>query len=403
LSITPAGVVRGVPSSTGTCQFTARVTDAEGRAATKPLAIQVAAGDPEGPHDYFDRLKQFPEVFPIAACRATAPDDKGACSLRNQDQLDRLTNAPGPNLTQNGFIYPHQTNAPGDAPDAARIEVTPCPNGCDAESGSIPNNQTLTFPLEYLNSGAMLFAWDAWFGAEWRPASCGGAIASQNNMKTFQIRAGAADRGKIYFETRLRFVSAKACDDFAAHDNRVYPAQGRHNFPNGLTDNSPYSPSGKNAQQPNTYPVKHSTWTRYVAYVELTRPGADSVFADWRSSYVGGAATVGVQYRDPSSDEVPHPDVWHAFTMWVCDEGRDCTRVLWRVPWKVQSENGGPRNLTEFTYQFNTSAPANLRTATMTAYVRNWIALRDYAMDMTGAASAEDMEKNPAILKRPVR
>ncbi len=89
--------------------------------------------------------------------------------------------------------------------------------------------------------------------------------------------------------------------------------------------------------------------------------------------------------------------------MWICDEGRDCTRVLWRVPWKLQDGDGRRRDLTEFVFGFNTSAAANVRTANVTAYVRNWVALRNYAVDMTGSESGEDVDNNPAILRRPVR
>ncbi|HUE89822.1 MAG TPA: hypothetical protein VMO26_27405, partial [Vicinamibacterales bacterium] len=352
----------------------------------QPLAITPASrvsaadrdGPQEGPHAYFDRLKALPEVYPIADCRRTLPGDNGACSFRSQEQLDVLTNAQGPNLNPNGFVYRYGSDPADDPQDAAKLELTPCPNGCTAGSGSIPNNQVVGIPLGGLNTGTLLIVWDAWFGAEWRPASCGGSIGGQNNMKTFQIRGGSSERGQIYFETRHRFASAVSCDDFAAHDNRVYPAASRTNFPSGVEDDAPYTPTGKNSEPPNTYPLKHSTWTRYIAYLELTKAGSDETFADWRNTYLDQAPTVAAQNLPTAADEVTHPDTWHAFTMWICDEGRDCTRVLWRVPWKLQDGNGRRRNLTEFALGFNTSARPDVRTGNVTAYVRNWVALRNY-------------------------
>ncbi len=402
LSISADGVVSGRPTTTGRCEFSARVTDSSGRSVTKALAIPVAEVEPEGPHAYFDSLKVLPEVYPIPDCRTSVPADNGACSLRSQDQLDRLSNAPGPNLNPNGFVYLYGSD-PNEPHDAARLEVTPCPNGCTADSGSIPNNQVINMPLDFLNTGTVLFVWDAWFGPEWRSASCGGHIGPQNNMKTFQVRGGAVERGQIYFETRHRFLNATSCDDFATHDNRVYPADSGQNFPSGVTDSSPLTPTGKNAEPPNSYPLKHSTWTRYVAYLELTKSGSEDTFADWRNAYLSAAPTIAARDRVPASTEVPHPDTWHAFTMWICDEGRDCTRVLWRVPWKLQNETGTRRNLSEFDFQFNTSARANIRTGNVTAYVRNWVALRNYPLDMSGSDSRADVDNNAAILKKPVR
>ncbi|HUE86988.1 MAG TPA: hypothetical protein VMO26_13010, partial [Vicinamibacterales bacterium] len=72
-------------------------------------------------------------------------------------------------------------------------------------------------------------------------------------------------------------------------------------------------------------------------------------------------------------------------------------------PWKLQDGNGRRRNLTEFALGFNTSARPDVRTGNVTAYVRNWVALRNYPIEMTGSDSGEDVDNNPTILRRSVR
>jgi hypothetical protein len=138
-------------------------------------------------------------------------------------------------------------------------------------------------------------------------------------------------------------------------------------------------------------------------YVELSRSGSDATFADFRATYLGGAGTIPAGDQSAVAGWLRHPETWHAFTMWICDEGRDCSRVLWRVPWKVQDDDGTLRNLTEFVAQFNTSTRPAVRTGNVIAYVRNWMAFRNYNVDMSGADSAEDIARNTGLLRKPSR
>lgn len=56
LSISSAGVVSGTPTTTGTCNFTAKVTDNAAATDTQALAIVVSAAGSETAHEYFTTL-----------------------------------------------------------------------------------------------------------------------------------------------------------------------------------------------------------------------------------------------------------------------------------------------------------------------------------------------------------
>lgn len=77
LSISVAGVVSGTPTTTGTCNFTAKITDTAAATDTQALSIVVAAAGAAGPHDFFTALIARGDCYRAASLRPVAGNTTG--------------------------------------------------------------------------------------------------------------------------------------------------------------------------------------------------------------------------------------------------------------------------------------------------------------------------------------
>lgn len=240
--------------------------------------------------------------------------------------------------------------------------------------------------------------------------------------------------------------------------------------PPGMINAEPMEPYGQGAAVPGfktpksgRYHPQYGTWTRFIHLFEMDVPFSDAKFADWRT-LAGSSATASITSctgADPvvctftgsawefqganaptttrrltitnhaglngvheatviseTSFSVPNPggyagasggDVamhWIAESLWVCDETRDCTRILFRVPWDPNQPY-----LSVYSLSFNTSAKSGSRLFPLYGYLRNVVMLKDPVLDLTGVCDNADdrgfctidADNNPDLLKRPVR
>lgn len=323
--------------------------------------------DGEGPHDYFEALRERPELFPIIPC------ENSGCSLRDQAQLDLMVSRPDrtPKGPSTWWTYDPAADTYHFPQDGAKLVMVP-------HVASVPGGQMLRARIDAAE-GPITIIWDAWYGPEFRTPACGGNIGGENSLKTYQVRAGDRGSGHIWFETRNRWLRGFDCTDVGTVDNRVYGQTARQpgpSWPPGVTRASPFSPTGERAQAPSSYAIKHSTWTRYLVHIDQEVDGADPLFAGWRTTVLDGGSLDGT---------------WHALSLWVCDETRECTRILSHVPWLtiIRGEEWDP---VEFQFEFNTSRPGGTRTGNWVAYARNLVVLE-----------LEPDESDRALFRRPVR
>jgi hypothetical protein len=114
-------VVDGIPTAAAptTCTFTLEVDDGDEQVEREFDITIVATG--EGAHAYFEQITALPEALAITGC--TTEDAKG-CSLRDQDQLDRLTPGATEGDGYKYWIYDPGSDTHPMAQDAARLNLT---------------------------------------------------------------------------------------------------------------------------------------------------------------------------------------------------------------------------------------------------------------------------------------
>lgn len=169
--------------------------------------------------------------------------------------------------------------------------------------------------------GSLLLTWDAWWGQEYVSRESRGGL---NTHKTFQI-ASPIVRAERYIEIRNGYSRVQRDDSAVSNVSvRDYARLG---------PNTKVGTGDRIEPHLNEFIVRPQTWTRYWAWVEL------------------------------------RPDEWDRFSLWVADETRGPVQILDRA--EIQSAG----SLTRFWFEYNSS---QRRTGgPLTAYVRNFVALRD--------------------------
>lgn len=107
MTISSAGVISGTPTTTGTCNFTAKVTDSAGSpaTATKALAIVIQAAGATGPNSFFDDARMRSDFFKGYSLRQK-PDGSSGGSASNSayDYKYQLATTAAAGTSQDGFV-----------------------------------------------------------------------------------------------------------------------------------------------------------------------------------------------------------------------------------------------------------------------------------------------------------
>ena len=341
----PPALFNATYPSAGTFTATMIVTDNSGLSTSVSVTVTVVTAPSGQPHTRFDALRALPQHF-------------SSYGLRSQAELNSLTNAG---------VSTRYTYDAGE--DAAKLIW---PETID----SIEGNQQLKLPI-HQTSGTFLFTWDTKYGSEWRSIANGGVIQIAGyNHKEFQIRMspGGAGAGAITLETRNRLGLAPTAADISMIDNRLYMSPTN---PIGMTDAVPPTPSGLGAVAPDTIPVKHSVWNRYVEEVRLNLDA--SAFVDWMT-LTGLTLAAGT---------------YHMYSVWLLDPTRGPLRIVFRIP--IDRNSPIRDGISAFNFEHNTSSH-DACIGPLTLHSRDWVCLKNFPLD--GASP----ETNPAyalIFERP--
>lgn len=238
-------------------------------------------------------------------------------SLRDQTQLDQYVNGQPPS---DSVTYDTGNDTYRAPQDAAKI--------------FLPENtksiHAVKLPLNVV-SGTVLVTWDAWWGREFIDEPIpfvderGGNRPGMTTHKTFTIRSN----NKKWLEIRTHYGAEPPY--VGGVDLRPYSALG----PNTRT-----GPGDRIEPKVGSFLIAAETWTRYWLEVDVRSNGFERV------------------------------------SLWVGDETRAAVQLYDRI--EMELDPGTIRfdgALGDFWLEYNSSAPR--RGPSLTAYVRNLVALRD--------------------------
>lgn len=424
----------GTPTTAGVCSFTAQVSDGS-ISTTRQFSFAVIDPTGEGPHDYFDTWKEHPNIWPIADCASTVPGDNGACSLRNQAQLNALCNGcPGGvsggvsyvdgNGTpyRSGWTYEFGTDTHPLAQDAAKAIFQRQWN-LNAQEWSVSGREQLDFFPARLDvpGDSILIVWDYWWSSE--------TVANHGDIvswKTFMYNYLGANRvATIVDWIRTAYNSADPDDATSVvleSTSGMGGAEGNSDpdcianggigngttceprLPAGLRTAEAFNPAGAGAppQRPIGAPQGLRTykdrWTRY--WVEIRLGLAYTSFTDWNAQNYcpGPPADPPCSSTGMNQPVQPNPQDasgrWNMISIWRADEGRDAERILFRVPVNFIVKQSIAPTFTGFTFENNTSKRG--AAGDFLFYARDLFMLKNYNLP------SADPESDP-IFQRPVR
>ncbi len=270
----------------------------------------------------------------------------------------------------------------------------------------------------FITSGAFLVVSDVYFTREFRVPECGGNMGGPNPDYKAYMTTGQ----ERYFEFRhswskdMRSGEGGSCliaaqDKVGTLNLRTYAGVSGHNISAAAAwgqtaSNNAMTPTGKNALIVHGFQTTVETWTRLILYIEMDVQHDDARLDAWKNSCntAGGLISSGsgstVCANIPTGVDPATSETWkfHLYTMWACDEDRDCQRVLYRMPWFPDQDFNELWQL-----RMNTSAGAFTSLGMLYAYFRNVVALQSPTIDMSGVDSAADVTNNPTLLVRPIR
>ena len=168
LVVSTAGVVSGTPTTAGTCDWTAKVTDNVAATDTQALSIVVVAAGAEGPHDYFTTLVARGDCWKAFSLRPLAGQTSPVTTCAQSRYASQLLRAGLGGYAQQGSSVPLTltycftgSEPSGSCPaadtdpqkqDAAKLalplwisyEGRTLASGIDASTTSIPLSSTVT-------------------------------------------------------------------------------------------------------------------------------------------------------------------------------------------------------------------------------------------------------------------
>jgi hypothetical protein len=367
-------------------------SEPEQRPPAAPRSLRIASGSgpvtPPGPatqtvHAFFDYQVDSRAacagssgincIVQVAKCVLSVPGDNGGCSLRNQAQLQSLSNGEHDPIEGWNYLWPRSDSYPyaGGPQDAARLLI---------EAGDVDPNisQQLYLDFPAASGGSLTLVWEEWRGQEWKPNRCGGSLGSALGDGGIPVSVYNSKSWRL--DTNLRgvaavFLNPKANFNVLRDGTSVYPCSGNEVqlLVGGLSGNtsksviadslvSPASigqtggdehvtPSGKGGWVDSRgnyiyYPTLANTWTRHVMHVDWDVPGNSRMFTDWRTDCDARGVntdkdrvcanmlqTLGAVDSDCRTEGAPNCDSkWARISYWVCDT-RGCVRRFYGVPW----------------------------------------------------------------------
>lgn len=381
-ALSSGGVISGTFTTVGTCSFTVVATDSQGTpdTDTQALSIVVAASGTEGSHDFFTTQLGRTEcnsttndgtncLVRFDTCYAQTPANKGACALRTQAEVVALStkNHPGTVTEPDYWNYYYATDPNPRKQDAAKLVI---PVG---DTDPISQMQAGIGQTTYTD-GSLTIIQESWYDLDWRPTPCGGATGfggetNWHGFKPYRLDGGNA----VQFNPKTNFRRAHE-PNFPCSDNVVWVTVGaKGGNGTGSSTGTLVSPSSIGAGPGDSYflnngkggffsaahnasetyqwyPIKATTWTRFIWHVEFNVPGNSSKFNDWREDCdPTGSHTqrelpcenmlATLAAVDPDCAVVDAPDcssLWSLSSYWACDP-RGCQRLYYKVPWHNQN------------------------------------------------------------------
>jgi hypothetical protein len=334
MTINANGTITGTPDVEASTSTTISVRVTDNVAATDDHDVSLprvyAAGQLEGPHDYYTTWSVVPEVL-------------RAYDLRSQAGLDaRMKVSPSLYWTYN---YAGDTHALKQ--DAAKLVKPPrrlnttapytaigaylVSKGLSATIGSegIHTDKQIIVPIG-ISTGTILITYDIWFGQEYFDNN--GTVNAEKAIFT-TLATASAPTGEpknfdvVHIRLRPQQINGALNEVGRLHDDSDDP--GGVPFWAGLTSRDPYVPT-INADYPSgAFRVHANKWTRFWDLIELNVAVGD--FTEWNtftSTTLAAIATTTTQGGLPIGTNIP----FDRRTRWMADEDREAVRVFGPAP-----------------------------------------------------------------------
>lgn len=338
---------------------------------TAPTNVRIGTGSPPStgnPHAHFEAL-------------AARPDCLRSYSMRSQAQLNSLVKQP-PSIF---WAYDPANDTHPLKQDACKMwkpprkdfrswpalvnHPHPTINSID-DSGDESVFLPLRLPIQ-VSGGSLTLTWDFWWGHEFQ--SHRGTVNAWKAFFLMTHPTSPSGDGSKVFELLHEVLGSAILDpakgDISIHHSDMGENNGRAP---GVIDDDPFHPTGLGAAPLRTFRTLGDRWTRYL--FELQMNVAGSAFVEWQA--LTGHDLTGGTYDRAS--------------LWIWDETRDPTRVIYRVPVVRDYPY-----LNTFRFAFDTSTH-NLDggglTGPILAYARNVVALTNATVN----------EGDPLLFARPI-
>jgi Putative Ig domain len=251
------------------------------------------------------------------------------------------------------------------------------------------------------SADSVLFIWDVYYTHDWRRMA---SRREWSQLKAFKPQFGATqfspDTGYTLmtdFLSPLIVPDPQAAATWEQYDTMGGAAVGY------LDDPGHTVPTGKNAYANTTYKIRWGVWTRYWIEFKFAQPG--TAFTEW-----GDVACTGAPLQTLCSGVsgylLPNPNradgTYTMWSIWVADENRDAELVLYRAPATTSRTWVAQMHL-----EFGVSDTATERLPTtrqedLTAYVRNFVVLKNYPLGPNTHGSTPHLT-DTTLFQRPVR
>ena len=254
------------------------------------------------------------------------------------------------------------------------------------------------------SADSVIYTWDVYYTYDWRVMSEDTATHTRewSQLKTYKPQIGSTQFGDDSGKTLITDFRAPKTDARSMGTWEQYGGFGGVSV--GYVDNPQTCiPTGVNAYPNLKYQIRWGVWQRYWYEIKFAQPG--TAFTEWGSIACTGAAGQTL-CSGVGGSLLPNPSradgTYMMHSMWIADEDREAELVLYRAPGTTARTWSS-----QFWMEFAVSDTAierlpTTRSVDLTAYVRNFVTLRNYPLGPNVNGSTPHLT-DTTLFQRPVR